>query len=162
MLDDTKEIKIKPRSSENRGNWYLLTGLLLGLVLGLVYAWLINPVVYVNTEPASLDTQNKAIYRLLIAQTFASTGHIRRAQDRIDLLADQDPVMALGAQAQKALANGDIQDAQALSALASALSEPAIEQDNFETPPMQSVTLTPAIEIETVPTQTLPHPSPTP
>ena len=34
---------------EERGHWYLLTGLILGFVLGLLYAWLVQPVKFVDT-----------------------------------------------------------------------------------------------------------------
>lgn len=160
MLEDTSEIKITSESTEKRGSWYLLTGLVLGLALGLVYSWLINPVVYVNTEPASLDPHYKNIYRLVIAQAYASTGNIRRAQNRMDLLAEKDPVMSLGAQAQTALANNEIEEARVLALLASALGDTSVNQNGIIDIPPPSPTAT--ATIETVPTQTLPHPSPTP
>lgn len=126
------------------GPWYLLTGLILGLILGLVYAWLVDPVIYENTEPASLKASFKESYRIIIAQTFEKTGDLQRAADRLALLEDPDSVYALGAQAQQALANGQPEEAHALALLASALQGPA------------------EIEPVPIPTRTLPINTPTP
>lgn len=101
--------------------WYLLTGLIFGFLLGLLYAWLLNPVVYSNTEPATLRADYKDLYRATIAQAYAATGDLARAQSRLDLLRDEDIVFALGTQAQQMLAAGEADDARALALLASAL-----------------------------------------
>lgn len=159
MLDETRAIKTAPEPLENRSAWYLLTGLVIGLALGLIYTWLINPVVYVNTEPASLEAPYKEFYRLTIAQVYSATGNFDRAYKRLALLEDKDPVLALGAQAQSALADGDIEDARALALLASALSETKINQNGINHSIPAPI---PTATIEAVPTQTLPHPSPTP
>ena len=37
---------------DNRGPWYLLTGLVIGAALGLVFSWLVYPIRYVDTAPA--------------------------------------------------------------------------------------------------------------
>ena len=101
--------------------WYLLTGLILGFLLGLLYAWLINPVVYSNTEPATLRADFKDNYRLTIAQAYAASGDLERTESRLALLRDDDAVFMLGSQAQQALAAGFSEDARALALLASAL-----------------------------------------
>jgi hypothetical protein len=74
---------------EQRGPWYLLTGLAIGLALGLVYAWWINPVAYVNTAPASLRPDSKEAYRSLIAAAFGANGNLERARVRLSLLKDR-------------------------------------------------------------------------
>jgi hypothetical protein len=101
--------------------WYLLTGLVLGFILGLLYAWLFNPVVYSNTEPATMRADYKDLYRATIAQAYAATGDLARAESRLALLQDEDPVFALGTQAQQMLAVGEAYDARALALLAAAL-----------------------------------------
>lgn len=130
-----------PAPTPKRFPWYLLTGLILGFILGLAYAWLIDPAVYANTVPASMQDGYKDTYRLTIAQVYAETGNLDRAERRLTLLEDDDPVFALGAQAQRQLAAGNTENARTLALLASVLagSSPG-----------------------PVPTQTLPMPSPTP
>jgi len=108
--------------------WYLLTGLILGFLLGLVYAWRVNPVVYSDTEPATLRADYIDLYRATIAQTYAATGDLARAESRLALLRDEDAIFALGTQAQHLLAAGEAGDARALALLAAALQA---EADNL-------------------------------
>jgi len=133
-MEETHQIRVnEPRPSEvviskpgeapevKQFPWYLLTGLILGFLLGLMYAWLINPVVYSDTEPVSLRADFKHNYRLTIAQAYAITGDLERAESRLALLNDEDPIFTLGSQAQQALAAGYAEDARALAVLAAAL-----------------------------------------
>lgn len=109
---------------ENRGPWYLLTGLALGLIIGLAYAWLVRPVQYTNTAPASLRSDFKDQYRVLIASAYASNGDLVRARARLDLLQDEDAAKILAEQAQRKLAqDGSTSEARALGLLAVALGE---------------------------------------
>ena len=111
-----------------RGYWYLLTGLVFGLVLGLVYAWLINPVDYVNTIPSSLREDYRDQYRLMIALAYAANKDLVRASERLKLLNDDDPVRTLTEQAQRILAeDGSMEDARALGALATAMQQNVIQ-----------------------------------
>jgi hypothetical protein len=156
----TQKLRVQPQknpptetpSQPKRGSWYLLTGLIIGLLFGLTYAWLVDPLVYQNTDPANLAPSYKDTYRNFIAQTYQETGNLKRAISRLALLQDPDPVFALGAQAQQALAAGKSEEAHALALLASALQsgEPApAETVSTETPPP-------------VPTRTLPVNTPAP
>lgn len=133
-MEETRQIRVnEPRPPEvvisppetppepKQFPWYLLTGLILGFLLGLLYAWMINPVVYSDTEPASLRADFKGNYRLTIAQSFAATGDLERAASRLALLNDEDPIFILGSQAQQALAAGFAEDGRALALLAAAL-----------------------------------------
>lgn len=105
-----------------RGPWYLLTGLLIGLALGLLVAWVISPVQYVDTAPASLRADFKDQYRSMIASAYLATGELGRAQSRLSLLGDADPLQALTLQAQHALSVGDPSgSAYALARLVDAL-----------------------------------------
>ena len=112
-------------NSDQRGPWYLLTGLLIGIVLGLVYAWVIQPVEYVDTPPASLRQDFKDRYRALIAAAFVSNQDLVRSQARLELLHDEDLFRILSEQAQRTLGeNGSPDEARALGLLAVALGQP--------------------------------------
>jgi len=103
----------------SKGSWYLLTGLLIGLGLGLIYAWLIEPVEYIDTAPHSLSLAIKERYRSLISLAYQADGDIGRARQRLALLQDSNPQSALSAQAQQEVANGGSpHEAQALAMLA--------------------------------------------
>jgi hypothetical protein len=158
MLDDTRETRITPQAPPKRSPWYLLTGAVLGLILGLVYAWLINPVVYESSTPGTLGEADKDVYRLMIAQVYEATGDLGRASLRLTVLEDPDPVYALGAQAQRALAAGREGEAHALALLASALQGPPVQQEISPQPPGPTPTDPPP----GLPTHTLPVPTATP
>ena len=89
---------------DERGPWYLLTGILIGAVLGLGYAWFYAPVKYVDASPASLSERHKDHYRTLISAAFLANGDLPRARARLGLLDDPDPARSLAVQAQRALA----------------------------------------------------------
>ena len=160
MLSDTQEVRASPEPQQKSSPLYLLTGLILGLILGLVYAWVINPVTYENTVPASLGDGDKDFYRSMIAQVYGVTGNLERAALRLALLEDPDPVYALGSQAQRALAAGHDAEARALALLASVLQGlPQFQPPTPESTPLQPT----ATESQPlVPTHTLPIPITTP
>ena len=130
---------------EERGPWYLLTGLVLGAVLGLAYAWFYAPVKYVDASPASLGEADKDNYRVLISAAFAANADLARARARLNLLNDPDPARVLAVQAQRALAEGrPEQEVNALGLLAVSLSE-----DNLPPNPIQEASNTPGLVVET-------------
>ncbi|MCK5794635.1 MAG: hypothetical protein KAH12_08005 [Anaerolineales bacterium] len=107
---------------QNRGNWYLLTGLILGLVFGMIFAWVISPVREVDTHPNLLRDDYKDIYRSLISRAYQANNNLPRAEARLELIGDNDPALALAAQAQRFLAeNGDNEMAKVLANLSAAL-----------------------------------------
>lgn len=137
---------------DERGSWYLLTAIVLGIGLGLLYSWVINPVDYVNTPPISLREDYKDQYRVVIATAFEATGDLQRARDRLALLGDEDPSLALVAQAQRYLAEGkDYANAQALAFLASALGQ---VPSPVPTRPVDTATLTPSATVSPSPIPT--------
>jgi hypothetical protein len=130
---ETAEEEVRPRpirrrrtrNNEQRGNLYLLTGLVIGVALGLVYAWLISPVQYVDNVPSSLATPYKDEYRRLIALAYSANHNLSRARERLALLDTGNPVQVLASQAQRMLAeNQPPQEARALALLAADLSKP--------------------------------------
>lgn len=106
----------------NRGNWYLLTALLLGLAIGLVYAWVVAPATQVDTHPNLLREDYKDIYRSMIARAYQANQNLPRAEARLELIGDKEPALALAAQAQRFLAeSGDNENALILANLSAAL-----------------------------------------
>jgi hypothetical protein len=94
------------KKSEKRGNWYLLTGLILGVVFGLVYAWVVSPVEYVDAGPNTLREDFKDQYRLLVALAYQADNNYARAQARLNELKDPDIARSVAMQAQRFLADG--------------------------------------------------------
>lgn len=107
---------------ENRGSWYLLTGLVLGLVAGLVYGWVVQPPVSQDTSPSSLKANYKDVHRLLIAKAYDANEDIVRARARLELLGDEDVQQVLEQQAQQVRTiEGSEEDARVLARLAADL-----------------------------------------
>jgi len=127
---------------ENRGPWYLLTGVAIGVVIGILYSWMLSPVNYTNTRPASLHPDFKDRYRALIAAAYMANSDLARARARLELLKDEDIYSALAGQAQRTLAEGaDVQEAQALGVLALALGQsPESSSGGLGTSPGVSLT----------------------
>lgn len=106
-------------NGEDRGPWFLLTGLVLGLAIGLAFAWLGRPIQLVGSDPSSLRPEDKRAYRALIAAAYQANGDLVRARARLDLLRDEDIFRTLAEQAQQNLAEGGSADeARALGMLA--------------------------------------------
>ncbi len=134
--------------------WFpLLFGIVLGLGLGVYYAWVVNPVEYLETAPAALRDEYKADYYNLIALAYASTGDIERAQSRLAQIPDTNPAGTLSQLAQTRLAAGRPEnEVRALAMLAAALGErpapfestPSPQSDTSPTPatPTRTATIT--------------------
>lgn len=81
--------------------WEVLLALLIGVGLGLAYAWVIAPQAITDATPASLRLDFKDQYRAVVAAAFAANGNLPRAEARLVLLGDPDPLEVLNAQAQR-------------------------------------------------------------
>ncbi|NUQ83423.1 MAG: hypothetical protein HUU11_01805 [Anaerolineales bacterium] len=101
--------------------WSFLLALLAGLGLGLAYAWMISPLRLTDSEPSVLRVDFKDQFRSVIAASYAATGNLPRAEARLSLLGDPDPIEALNAQAQRTISSGDFEGADQLAALAADL-----------------------------------------
>lgn len=135
--------------------WTILTALLAGFGLGLVYSWVISPLRVIDADPVALRSDFKDSYRAVIAAAYAANGNLSRAQARLTLLNDPDPVEALNAQAQRMLASGDsFQQADQVAALALAL------QGNVVIAPPSQPTSDPVNVSGPTPTITFPPPPP--
>jgi hypothetical protein len=114
--------------NEHRGNLYLLTGLIIGMAVGLLFAWVISPVKYVDTEPGSLAGGVKDEYRQVIALAYQANHDLGRARQRIALIDPGSDFKVLAAQAQRMLADDTTsQEARALAVLAADMSKPPVE-----------------------------------
>jgi hypothetical protein len=110
---------------DDRGSWYLFTGLFIGVALGLLYAWVLTPLERDSTSPASLRQDYKDQYRAMVAAAFMANGDVVRARARLSLLGDADAYVALAEQAQRSLAVGNPpEEARALGLLAVAIRQP--------------------------------------
>lgn len=154
----------------NRPRWLpLIVVFAVGLAGGLYYAWVVNPVEYVDSAPASLRQPYRDSYLTLIAAAYAQTGDLPRAQARLSLFDDPHLTDTLAALAQRELASGGSEsDAKALAQLAAALSQHATPSRAAAStptavPPRSAGTPTrrPAPSATPLPTHT-PAPSPTP
>ena len=107
---------------DERGNLYLLTGLLLGIALGIGITRQIAPRLYLDSSPAALGEQAKKQYRAMIATAYVADGSLERARARLDLLEEPDQAALLDEQARQTLAEGGTPElARALELLADAL-----------------------------------------
>jgi hypothetical protein len=133
--------------------WTIILTLLAGFGLGLGYSWLISPLRVVDSEPLALRADFKDHYRSAIAAAYVASGNLPRAQARLALLRDSNPVSALNSQAQRMISSGEFSQADRLAALASALENGS---SLATTPP----TLTPTFPSTSIkPTLTLPSPT---
>jgi hypothetical protein len=108
--------------NSDRGHWYLLTALILGLILGLGYSWVVSPLTQKDTHPATLREDYQDVYRSLIARAYQANRNLPRARARLELLGDEEPALALAAQAQRSLAErGDQEMARLLADLSTDL-----------------------------------------
>lgn len=115
--------------------FHFILALLAGLGLGLAYSWLFSPVTYVDATPALLRADFKDEYRIVIAASYASNRDLPRAQARLNLLGDLDPVAELSAQAQRMLAAGDPFDkVRPLAQLATDLQRGVVSEPFTPTP----------------------------
>ncbi|MGD8633986.1 MAG: hypothetical protein PVF85_10475 [Anaerolineales bacterium] len=109
----------------------LALGLILGFSAGLYYSWVINPVEYVDADPASLRADYKQEALTVIAGAYAHTGDLQRASARLNLLDLDNPANTLARLAQSMLASGqDERTARQLAQLAADLGErPAVLEE---------------------------------
>lgn len=152
--------------SEERGPWYLLTGLVIGVVLGLGFAWFIAPGRVMlspftlqfgnrDTYPVTLKAEFQDGYRSLIAAAYAANQDLVRAQGRLENLGVGGDGSALWEQVERMQGSGSpSSQVEQLSALVAALegtgSLPAILSG--APTPFSTLVITPTIGI-TQPTQ---------
>ena len=76
----------------SRLRWlFFVLSIAIGLSLGLYYGWVINPVQYVDTTPASLRADFRADYTLMVAESFQRDQNIASAARHLANLGSQPP-----------------------------------------------------------------------
>ncbi|MFN2197903.1 MAG: hypothetical protein ACK2UW_17415 [Anaerolineales bacterium] len=68
-----------------------LIALILGITAGLYYAWVIDPVEYVDTSPDTLLIDYKTDYTLMVAEAYQIEGDLDLAARRLAVLGDEPP-----------------------------------------------------------------------
>ncbi len=109
-----------------------LIGLAIGLALGLGYAWLLQPVTYVDTAPDSLRQDYRTDYVLMVAQAYQAEGDLSQALFRLASLGPEPPWEIVTGAIEFAQANEfTADDTRALTELAADLGAiPATPQAN--------------------------------
>lgn len=125
-----------------RGNGYLVTGLILGIVLGLIFSWVFHPSTKAGDgSPVFLNQLDKDAYRVLVAAAYAGNKDTVRAKARLELLQDDDMYQALAFQTQEMLAqDGLTQVAKQMGELLLVLGQ---SDQQFKVPPTDTATPVP-------------------
>lgn len=142
----------------------LLLGLLLGLGGGLFYAWLINPIVYINAEPAQMSADYQEEYIFLVSQSYAYTGDWEQTEQRLAALEARDVPQRVALLFERYLREGEpAESVRNLANLTRRLGgdNPALALFN-PTPEPPLLTATPTRPFATPTATLLPTPSPTP
>ncbi len=72
--------------------WLVALGIgIVGIALGLLYGWIIDPVKFVDTPPASLRADYRADYVLMIAESFHATQDADFARRQLAILGTDQP-----------------------------------------------------------------------
>jgi hypothetical protein len=142
----------------------LLLGLILGLAGGLVYSWVLSPVEYTDTAPASLRQDFKEDHLSLIASAYIASGDLNRARARLALLGISAAPQELSRLAQSRLAAGRPEsEARALAQLAADLGQPPSTLMLTPSPsPSISTSVPGATPTATLPPTRTPSPMPSP
>jgi hypothetical protein len=135
----------------------VVIALVVGAAIGLAYAWLIEPVTFVESSPAQVMKPYREAWLIMAAEAYAQDGDWERTQARVNALRDADLPQTLAELFERYQANGPNPTARALARLA--------DQLNVRTPAMQVylaaiVTPTPQ-SVPTLGAATRPPPSPT-
>jgi hypothetical protein len=150
----------------------VLGGLAVGLAMGLLITWVLAPVQYTDTSPASMREEFKDQYRLAIASAYNATGNLERARARLALVGDQDVLVALLSQAERMIATGNTPDsAYEIAGLYNsllAITQVTVTETNSTPSPtlekdaLPTSTQTPFGLVLTLQATSTPGPSPTP
>ena len=104
---------------------YLFTGIVIGILLGCLIAFVLLPIRYTDTSPATLSESQKEIYRGLIGRAYLYEADSGRAFSRLALLNETDLQSVIVAQSQQlAATGGDADSARGLSLLAGVFANP--------------------------------------
>lgn len=104
---------------------YLITGIVIGILVGCLIAFVLLPVQFKDTSPATLNQEQAEIYRSLVGRAYLYEADSGRAFSRLALLNEPDLQSVIAAQSQKmAAGSGDERSARGLSLLAGVFANP--------------------------------------
>ncbi len=87
--------------------WLLpLIACLLGIAGGLIYGWVISPVKFVDTTPASLRADYRTDYVLMVAESYHANQDAELAARRLAILGAESPATLAQAAVQTAQRSG--------------------------------------------------------
>lgn len=93
--------------------------IIIGIALGLLYGWIINPVKFVDTTPASLRVDYRTDYILMVAEAYRGDQNIELAVRRLAIFGSESPASlaadAIQAGRQSNYSEDDISLLQALT-----------------------------------------------
>lgn len=69
---------------------------ILGIALGLFYGWIVNPVKFVDTTPASLRADYRTDYILMVAEGFHKDQNVTLAVRRLAIFGSETPAVLVG------------------------------------------------------------------
>ncbi len=74
--------------------WILpLIATAIGIALGLLYGWVIDPVKFVDTTPASLRSDYRADYVLMVAEAYHADRNSELASRRLAIFGGESPAL---------------------------------------------------------------------
>ena len=92
---------------------------IIGIALGLFYGWIVNPVKFVDTTPASLRADYRTDYVLMVAEAYHGDQNIELAVRRLAIFGSETPAVlaaeALQAGGQTKYSESDISLLQELT-----------------------------------------------
>lgn len=77
-----------------------------GVAAGLVYGWVLNPVKFVDTTPASLRSDFRTDYVLMVAEAYHASPDVDRATRQLAIFGSDSPASLAAAALQSARQNG--------------------------------------------------------
>lgn len=140
----------------------LLLTLAAGIAAGLLYAWMLDPVEYYDSEPSVLRLKDKYVYLALIGDLYVADGDLARAESRLAAVGvdGEGPVLA-GLIADYLDGGGRPEEVRNLARLAEALGASGGVLNVFALQPVSSPEPTVTVAPEAVASPTA-APSPTP
>jgi hypothetical protein len=147
-------INTQSRNDRPRPVALLVISGLVGLAIGLYYAWIINPVSYVEATPAHLSAAHRAEFVQLIARTYTVEPDLALAESRLAALGRPDTQQAVLETLETGIREGrPAADIHALAGLARAMGAEAPAVALFAPPSSPAATLTINPELAPLPLQ---------
>lgn len=110
------------RRNRRRALVLFVLSLLVGVAAALYYAWILNPVVFVEASPARLSAEHQMEYVYLIGRSYASSPNLSLAESRLAALDQPDIEQTILDQLEAGIRAGrPPADLRALATLADAL-----------------------------------------